>query len=118
MRGAAASSSRSAADARPAAYCSSASPPERISTMTSPASGWRSSTAPTIASTATTSVAHCPRRASSTVRQTIGAPVITRPTSQTVVGQRRRGQLQQQSNDDDHNARRGERTARRPQERR
>ena len=57
IRGAASSSARTAADARPSAQCSSPSPPVCISTMTSPASGCTSRTAPTIASEATMSVA-------------------------------------------------------------
>src|ERR1035437_9654213 len=63
IRGAASSSARTAADARPSAQCSSASPPVCISTMTSPASGCIKTTAPMIASDATMSVAKCPRRA-------------------------------------------------------
>ena len=60
IRGAAASSSRTASEARPWAYRSRASPPVCISTTMSPASGSRSSRAATMASMATRSAAKRP----------------------------------------------------------
>ena len=81
--GAAASSSRTAAEARPSAYRSSASPPVCMSTTTSPASGWTRRSEPTMAKEATRSAAKRPAAAPRTVLQTTGMPVMASPTVQS-----------------------------------
>src|ERR1051325_2029926 len=81
--GRASSSSSMARDARLAAYFSSSSPPLCMTTITRPAIGSRSSTAVTMDSVATTSVAKWPRTTPRSVRQTIGAPVMISAPSPT-----------------------------------